>query len=84
MMAEYLLNVKKGDKILDMCAAPGGKTFNAFIDNNDEGLIVSADIHEIRAKKLSSNIEKYGFIQCGIIYVFDGTKRIAYEFIKED
>lgn len=29
-------------------------------------------------------IEKYGFIQCGIIYVFDGTKRIAYEFIKED
>ena len=62
MMAEYLLDVKKGDKILDMCAAPGGKTFNAFIDNNDEGLIVSADIHEIRAKILSSNIEKYGFI----------------------
>lgn len=61
MMAEYLLNVKKGEKILDMCAAPGGKTFNAFIDNNDEGLIVSADIHEIRAKILSSNIEKYGF-----------------------
>lgn len=61
MMAEYLLDVKRGDYILDMCAAPGGKSFNALIDNNDIGLLVCNDIHEIRSKILSSNIEKYGF-----------------------
>ena len=61
MMAEYLLNVKEGDYILDMCAAPGGKSFNALIDNKDKGLLVCNDIHEIRSKILSSNIEKYGF-----------------------
>lgn len=61
MMAEYLLDVKENDYILDMCAAPGGKSFNALIDNKDKGLLVCNDIHEIRSKILSSNIEKYGF-----------------------
>ena len=44
-----------------MCAAPGGKSFNALVDMKDQGLLVCNDIHEIRSKILSSNIEKYGF-----------------------
>ena len=61
MMAEYLLEVKPNDYVLDMCAAPGGKSFNALVDMKDQGLLVCNDIHEIRSKILSSNIEKYGF-----------------------
>lgn len=61
MMVTYLLDIKPNDYVLDMCAAPGGKSFNALVDMNDQGLLVCNDIHEIRSKVLSSNIEKYGF-----------------------
>ena len=61
MMAEYLLNIKENDYILDMCDAPGGKSFDALVSSLDTGLLVCNDIHEIRSKILSSNIEKYGF-----------------------
>ena len=61
MLAESLLNIKENDKVLDMCAAPGGKSFNALLSLNNTGLLVCNDIHNIRAKVLSSNIEKYGF-----------------------
>lgn len=61
MLAETLLEIRVGECVLDMCAAPGGKSFGAAIDLNDCGLLVCNDIHPIRARILSSNIEKYGF-----------------------
>ena len=61
MMSEYLLDIKEDDIVLDMCAAPGGKSFDALVDMKDKGLLVCNDIHEIRSRVLSSNIEKYGF-----------------------
>ena len=61
MMSEYLLNIKEEDYVLDMCAAPGGKSFDALVSKKGRGLLVCNDIHEIRSKILSSNIEKYGF-----------------------
>ena len=61
MIVESLLEIKEHDKVLDMCAAPGGKTFNALLSLNNTGLLVCNDIHNIRSKILSSNIEKYGF-----------------------
>lgn len=61
MLAETLLNINENDKILDMCAAPGGKTFDAITDNNDNSILVCNDINPLRAKVLSANIEKYGF-----------------------
>ena len=53
--------LKEEDYVLDMCAAPGGKSFNALLSLNNTGLLVCNDIHNIRSKILSSNIEKYGF-----------------------
>lgn len=61
MLAETLLNINENDKILDMCAAPGGKTFDAIMDNHDNSILVCNDINPLRAKVLSANIEKYGF-----------------------
>ena len=34
-------------------------------------------------KKMQHLIEKNGFIRCGIIYVYDGSPRIAYQYIKK-
>lgn len=78
MLAETLLNIRAGDRVLDMCAAPGGKTFNAILDLNDDGLLVCNDIHTIRSKVLSSNIEKYGFKNC--IVLNDDSKNYKSKF----
>ncbi len=67
MIAESLLNVKEGDLVLDMCAAPGGKSFNALVDMKDNGLLICNDLSELRSKILSSNIEKYGFKNCIVL-----------------
>ena len=61
MLAETLLNIEPNDKVLDMCAAPGGKSFDALLSLKNTGLLVCNDIHNIRSRVLSSNIEKYGF-----------------------
>lgn len=60
MMAVYFLNPKKEDTILDMCAAPGGKSIEASILMEDEGTIVANDISYPRAKALSQNVERMG------------------------
>lgn len=39
----FLLDPRKGERILDMCAAPGGKTTAIAILMKDEGEIVAAD-----------------------------------------
>ena len=55
-----LLDVNKGLRVLDLCAAPGGKT--AFIADmmNNEGEIVAIDRYESRLKILSKNLERLG------------------------
>lgn len=79
MMAESLLNIKENDIVLDMCAAPGGKSFNALVDMKDKGLLICNDINESRSKILSSNIEKYGFQNC--IVLNDDSKHYKSQFI---
>lgn len=49
-----------GNKILDMCAAPGGKSTQAASYLNGKGIIVSNEIVFNRAKVLRSNIERCG------------------------
>lgn len=61
MMASYFLNPKEDDIILDMCAAPGGKTIDVALKLNNKGIIISNDINYSRAKTLSNNIENLGF-----------------------
>lgn len=73
MMAVEQLGINENDYVLDMCAAPGGKSFNALIKLNNTGLLVCNDNHDIRSKILSSNIEKYGFGNC--IVLNDDSKR---------
>lgn len=60
MTPANLLPVSVGDKILDMCAAPGGKSTELAAKLNNTGLLVSNDISASRAKALLKNIELFG------------------------
>ncbi|WP_243108281.1 RsmF rRNA methyltransferase first C-terminal domain-containing protein [Butyrivibrio sp. X503] len=54
------LDVHPGEKILDLCAAPGGKTTQIACKLQGEGLLVTNEIGKDRAKILSLNIERLG------------------------
>jgi NOL1/NOP2/sun family putative RNA methylase len=60
MTPASLLPIRKGDKVLDICAAPGGKSTELGAKLDGEGLLVSNDISNSRAKALLKNIELFG------------------------
>ena len=54
------LEAKPGERILDLCAAPGGKSTQIASYMKGEGLLICNEIHPARAKILSENIERMG------------------------
>ncbi len=55
-----LLEPEPGEQILDLCAAPGGKSTQIAAAMEGKGLLISNEIHPARAKILSENIERMG------------------------
>jgi len=70
------LNPQPGEKILDMCASPGGKTTYIGQLMKNEGLLVANDLKKERIKSLFFNIHRMG-IKNSIITNYD-----AREFAK--
>lgn len=58
--AVTMLNVQKGDRVLDLCAAPGGKSTQIAADLMGTGFLWSNEIVKNRANILLSNIERMG------------------------
>ena len=54
------LPVEPGDKVLDVCAAPGGKATELGAKLQGEGVLIANDISSSRAKGLLKNIEVFG------------------------
>lgn len=60
MAPAAVLPVKPGDRVLDLCAAPGGKSTELGVRLQGKGLLVSNDISSSRAKALLKNLELFG------------------------
>ena len=60
MTPASLLPVVPGDRVLDLCAAPGGKSTELGAKLQGKGLLFSNDISNSRAKALLKNLEMAG------------------------
>lgn len=60
MSAVELLAPRPGDTVLDLAAAPGGKTTQIAAKLAGQGLLISNEIHPQRAKILAENVERLG------------------------
>ena len=60
MAPAALLDAQPGERVLDLCAAPGGKSTQLAAAMQGKGLLVCNEINAKRARILSSNIERLG------------------------
>ena len=60
MIASLALNPKKGSRVLDMCAAPGGKTTHLAELMENEGEIIACDIYEHKINLIAENAKRMG------------------------
>lgn len=61
------MDIRKGDAVLDLCAAPGGKSSQIACKLDGTGILISNEIVQSRAKILSQNIERMGVRNCVVL-----------------
>ena len=59
-LAVTAAGIKPGQRVLDCCAAPGGKSFAAAIDMENRGEVVSCDIHPHKITLLEAGRDRLG------------------------
>lgn len=79
MAVVELLGPKPGEVILDLCAAPGGKSTQIAGRMQGEGLLISNEVVPQRAKTLSRNIERMGVRNAVVLN--ETPKRLAERFL---
>ena len=63
-----MMGIKPGEKVLDLCAAPGGKTVQIGAALQGTGVVVANDIKYKRAKILAMNMERLGLKNVFVTY----------------
>lgn len=60
MLVSYALGSKEGERILDACAAPGGKSTHLAEKLNNRGQVVSLDLHEHKVNLILQHAKRLG------------------------
>ena len=58
--AAKILGARAGERILDACACPGGKTFSVAIDMGNQGEILACDLHKSKLSLVSNGAKRLG------------------------
>jgi len=68
-----ILDPRPGELVLDLCAAPGSKSTQIAQLLEGKGVIVANDVSYDRIKALSSNLQRFGVVNC-VITLADGRR----------
>lgn len=60
MTVAEIADPQPGERVLDLCAAPGGKSTQLIAKMGDQGLLVANEIFKKRAAVLAENLERWG------------------------
>lgn len=66
--------IQPGDRVLDVCAAPGGKSFSAAFAMEDQGAVLACDLHENKLKRIQEGAVRLG-LGCIKTAAADGRKQ---------
>lgn len=72
ILVSEILDPKEGEKVLDVCAAPGGKSTHMAQLMNDQGLILARDISKNKLAYIEENVKRLG-VNSIQTEIFDGT-----------
>ena len=70
MVSVAALDPQPGERILDLCAAPGGKSTQIAAALAGEGLLISNEPERSRAKILASNLERMGVRNAAVVCAY--------------
>jgi len=73
MLPPIIIEPKEGENILDMAAAPGGKTTQMAAITNNKAFITAVEKNKIRAERLKYNLKKQG-VGCVNVMLEDARK----------
>lgn len=76
-MIPLLLGVKAGDSVLDLCAAPGGKTMRLAILAGRQGYVIASDLHESRLRAMRERLGKVGISNVSLV-ALEGTAPLPF------
>ncbi|XP_042636278.1 tRNA (cytosine(72)-C(5))-methyltransferase NSUN6 [Orycteropus afer afer] len=81
-VVSHVLNPQPGEKILDLCAAPGGKTTHIAALMHDQGEVIALDKISNKVEKIKQNALLLGLNSIRA-FCFDGTKALKHEMVED-
>ena len=73
MLPVLCAGIRQGDRVVDVCSAPGGKAMHALMELGDSGELLARDISEAKVSHIRENMERMQFPNA-TIQVWDATR----------